>query len=67
MILQLNSSILVEMPLGQGQDLFLIYYGMHQNTCWVVALNQDEIIKHFDCSDVVVLASYIYHLNTKNH
>ena len=44
MILQLNPSILVETPLGQGQAIFLIDCGMHQNTCWVVALsdNSDE-------------------------
>jgi hypothetical protein len=67
MILQLNPSILVETPLGQGQALFLIDYGMHQNTCWVVALNEDGIVKHFDCNDIVVSVNYTYHLNMKRH
>src|SRR3990167_11523594 len=31
MILQLNPSILVETPLGTGQTIFIIDYGMHQN------------------------------------
>ncbi|AFY93153.1 hypothetical protein [Chamaesiphon minutus] len=67
MILQLNPTILVETPLGQGQALFLIDYGMHQNTCWVVALNENGIVKHFDCNDIVVSVNYTYHLNTKKH
>jgi hypothetical protein len=67
MILQLNPSILVETPLGQGQALFLIDYGMHQNTCWVVALSENGIVKHFDCNDVIVSVNYTYHLNMKKH
>jgi hypothetical protein len=67
MILQLNPSILVETPLGQGQALFLIDYGMHQNTCWVVALNDNGIVKHFDCNDIIVSVNYTYHLNLKKH
>jgi hypothetical protein len=70
MILQLNPSILVETPLGQGQALFLIDYGMHQNTCWVIALSDNGIVKHFDCNDVIVSVNYTYHLNmqkNRNH
>lgn len=40
MILQLNPTILVETPLGRGHALFLIDYGMHQNSCWIVALEK---------------------------
>lgn len=63
MIYQLNPSILVETPLGHGQALFLIDYGMHQNTCWVVALVKDGVIKHFDCNDVILSTNYTYGLN----
>ena len=63
MILQLDPSLLVETPLGTGQALFLIDYGMHQNTCWVVALLKDGIIKHFDCNDVILSANHTYDLN----
>ena len=63
MILQLDPSIQVETPLGTGQALFLIDYGMHQNTCWVVALVKDGIIKHFDCNDVILSANHTYGLN----
>lgn len=67
MILQLDPAIMVETPLGTGQALFVIDYGMHQNTCWVVALTKDGIIKHFDCNDVILSTNYTYGLNlTKN-
>lgn len=63
MILQLDPSILVETPLGTGQALLIIDYGMHQNTYWVVALVKDGIIKHFDCNDVILSTNYTYGVN----
>jgi hypothetical protein len=67
MILQLNPAILVETPLGRGEAIFLIDYGMHQNSCWIVALKEDGVIKHFDCNDVIMATNYTYSLNlTKN-
>ncbi len=36
---------------------------MHQNSCWVVALLKDGIIKHFDCNDVIMATNYTYGLN----
>lgn len=67
-LLQLNPTILVETPLGTGQALFIIDYGMHQNTCWVIALQKDGVIKHFDCNDVILSTNYTYGMNLrKNH
>jgi hypothetical protein len=63
MILQLDPVIMVETPLGRGNALFLIDYGMHQNTCWVVALQKDGVIKHFDCNDVILSTNYTYGFN----
>ncbi|HTB53546.1 MAG TPA: hypothetical protein VK718_12320 [Ferruginibacter sp.] len=68
MIHQLDPAILVDTPLGKGQAIFLIDYGMHQNTCWVVALEENGIIKHFDCNDVIMATNYTYGINLKkNH
>ncbi|MCW3121338.1 MAG: hypothetical protein JWQ38_830 [Flavipsychrobacter sp.] len=67
MILQLDPSILVETPLGRGQTLFIIDYGMHQNTCWVVALQDSGIIKHFDCNDIILSTNYTYGLNLRHN
>jgi hypothetical protein len=63
MILQLNPTILVETPLGRGHALFVIDYGMHQNTCWVVVLEKDGVTKHFDCNDIIVCTNFTYHIN----
>ncbi len=67
MIHQLKPSILVETPLGTGQAIFLIDYGMHQNTCWVVALQKDGVIKHFDCNDVILSTNYTYGMNLRKN
>ncbi len=67
MILQLNPAILVETPLGTGQAIFIIDYGMHQNSCWVVALQKDGVIKHFDCNDIIMSTNYTYGVNLMKH
>jgi hypothetical protein len=67
MILQLQPSILVETPLGTGQAMFIIDYGMHQNTCWIVALVKDGVIKHFDCNDVILSTNYTYGMNLRKN
>jgi hypothetical protein len=67
MILQLDPSILVETPLGQGQAIFIIDYGMHQNSCWIVAINENGIVKHFDSNDVIISTNHTYHINMKKN
>ena len=63
MILQLNPTILVETPLGRGHTILIIDYGMHQNSCWVVALEKDGVVKHFESNDIIVCTNYTYHIN----
>lgn len=67
MILQMNPSILVETPLGRGMALFIIDYGMHQNTCWVVAMEESGLVKHFDCNDIILSTNYTYRLNLRHN
>ena len=67
MILQTNPSILVETPLGRGQAIFIIDYGMHQNTCWVVALEESGVVKHFDCNDIILSTNYTYGVNLRKN
>lgn len=54
---------MVETPLGQGQALFIIDYGMHQNSCWVVGMHKNGIVKHFDSNDIIISPNYTYHIN----
>ena len=67
MILQLNPGILVDTPLGRGYAIFIIDYGMHQNTCWVVALSDNGIVKHFDCNDIIMATNYTYGVNLRKN
>ena len=67
MILQLNPTILVDTPLGRGQTLFVIDYGMHQNSCWVVVLEKNGIVKHFDSNDIIVCCNHTYKINSENN
>jgi len=67
MILQLSPTILVNTPLGRGHTIFIIDYGMHQNSCWVVALEKDGIVKHFDSNDIIVCTNYTYHINMEKN
>lgn len=59
--------MLVDTPLGRGQALFIIDYGMHQNSCWVVALEKNGVIKHFDSNDVIVCTNFTYNMNYTRH
>jgi len=67
MILQLSPTIFVDTPLGKGHTIFIIDYGMHQNSCWVVALEKDGVVKHFDSNDIIVCTNFTYHINLENH
>jgi len=33
------------------------------NTCWVVALAENGVVKHFDCNDIILSTNYTYGLN----
>lgn len=53
MILQLNPTIDVHTPLGDGETIFIIDYGINVNTVWVVRF-QGGVIKHLYSDDVRV-------------
>lgn len=42
----------VETPHGDGQVLFLMDYGPHENTIWVVCIEKTREIKHYNSSQV---------------
>lgn len=64
MILELEDPISVLTPLGEGLALLIIDYGIHLNTCWVVALRADGQVKHFDANDIKLSKNYTYHIAT---
>ena len=42
----------VNTPHGDGQVLFIMDYGPHENTIWVVALEDGNEIKHYNSTQV---------------
>lgn len=67
MILQLSPSIYVDTPLGKGHCIFIIDYSMYQNSCWLVVLEKDGIVKHFDSNDIIVCTNFTHHINIENN
>jgi len=51
MIHQLNPTMEVHTPLGDGEALFIIDYGLNVNTVWVVRY-KDGVIKHLYSDDI---------------
>lgn len=52
-MLQLNPTIDVHTPLGDGEAMFIIDYGINVNTVWVVRL-EGGVMKHFYSDDIRV-------------
>lgn len=63
---EIQQVLWVETPLGDGHALFLIDYGPHENTIWVVALKSSGEIKHFNSNQVKLCFNNTFNLNIKN-
>lgn len=51
MIIQLNPTIDVKTPLGDGETFLIIDYGLNTNTVWVCRMAGGEV-KHFYSDDI---------------
>jgi len=51
MMLQLNPTIDVHTPIGDGEAIFIIDYGINVNTVWAVRL-KGGVVKHFYSDDI---------------
>lgn len=60
MIKELKQFLWVETELGDGQVLFLIDYGPHENLVFVVALKNSRLIKHFTTEQVKICRNYTF-------
>lgn len=61
---EIQQILWVTTPLGDGQALFLIDYGPHENTVWVVALEKKGEIKHFNSNQINLCSNYTFGFNT---
>lgn len=60
MILQLNPPIWVRTPLGEGDTLLVIDYGVSINSVWIVHLFDTGKVVHVDSSDIRVMGNAMY-------
>lgn len=51
-ILEIQQTLWFNTPHGLGQALFIIDYGIHQNTIWVIANKDDGKIRHYDSNQI---------------
>jgi len=62
---EIQQVMYVETPHGEGIPLFLIDYGPHLNTIWVIANCSDGKIKHYESNDIVLTKNNTLKLNDK--
>jgi len=51
---EIQQVLWVETPHGDGQALFLIDYGPHENTIYVVVLVDTKQIKHYNSNQIKI-------------
>lgn len=54
MILQLSPQIQVHTPLGNGWTFFIMDYDLQINSIWIVRLDKDGSIKHFNSNQIFI-------------
>lgn len=60
---ELQQILWVTTPHGDGQVLFIMDYGVHENTIWVVALEADGIVKHYNSNDIKICKNNTININ----
>ena len=55
MIHEIKQIMFVETPHGIAQALFIIDYGIHENTIWITANKSNGIIKHYNSNQIKLI------------
>jgi len=63
MIHEIKQVIWVTTPHGDGQALFIIDYGPHENTIWVVALECDGRVLHYNSNQIRLCKNDTFNIN----
>lgn len=63
---ELQQILWVTTPHGDGIVLFIMDYGMQNNTVWVIALEKDGAIKHYDSNQITLCFNHTINLNTND-
>lgn len=62
---EIQQMIWVTTPHGDGIALFIMDYGMQNNTIWVVALEHNGEIKHYDSNQIRLCYNNTINFNIK--
>lgn len=60
---ELQQILWVTTPHGDGMAILIIDYGPHENTIWVVALEKDGVIKHYNSNDIKLCINHTFNMN----
>jgi hypothetical protein len=63
---EIQQVIYLNTPHGEGQAIFIIDYGPHINTIWVIANKEDGKIRHYDSNDITLTINNTLHINKLN-
>lgn len=63
---EIQQILWVTTPHGDGIALFIIDYGMQENTIWVVALEDDGKVLHYNSNQIRLTKNNTIDFNTKD-
>lgn len=66
LIHEVQQILWVTTPHGDGVVLFIMDYGPHENTIFVVALEESGMIKHYNSNDVKLCKNNTFNININN-
>lgn len=58
---EVQQVIWVETPHGDGQVLFIMDYGPHENSVWIVALETTREIKHYTTKQIKICMNHTFY------
>lgn len=62
---EIQQVLWVNTPHGVGQAMFLIDYGPHHNTIWVVSMKEDGSVRHYDSNHISIEKNHTLDFNLK--
>jgi len=60
---EIQQFLWVTTPHGDGQALFIIDYGPHENSIWVVANEKTGKIKHYNSNDIALCYNHTFKMS----
>jgi hypothetical protein len=60
---EIKQIIFVETPHGIAQALFIIDYGIHENTIWITSNKDNGTIKHYNSNQIKIVKNQTIDFN----